>query len=111
MTRAERFLSLTNATWRTLWGASQQRPPSRFLREIPAHLLRRAEGSASVSPVRTTGAERLDLSVGEDVVHAKWGEGVVVALRGEGDKAEATVRFPGLGEKQLLLSWTPLKRA
>jgi DNA helicase-2/ATP-dependent DNA helicase PcrA len=111
MTRAERFLSLTNATWRTLWGASQQRPPSRFLREIPGHLLRRADGSASVSPVRTTGAERLALSVGEDVVHAKWGEGVVVALRGEGDKAEATVRFPGLGEKQLLLSWTPLKRA
>jgi DNA helicase-2/ATP-dependent DNA helicase PcrA len=111
MTRAERFLSLTNATWRTLWGASQQRPPSRFLREIPGHLLRRADGSASVSPVRSTGAERLALSVGEDVVHAKWGEGVVVAVRGEGDKAEATVRFPGLGEKQLLLSWTPLKRA
>jgi DNA helicase-2/ATP-dependent DNA helicase PcrA len=111
MTRAERFLSLTNATWRTLWGTSQQRPPSRFLREVPGHLLRRADGSASVSPVRTTGAERLALSVGEDVVHAKWGEGVVVALRGEGDKAEATVRFPGLGEKQLLLSWTPLKRA
>jgi DNA helicase II / ATP-dependent DNA helicase PcrA len=111
MTRAERFLSLSNATWRTLWGASQQRPPSRFLREIPGHLLRRADGSASVSPVRTTGAERLALSVGEDVVHAKWGEGVVVALQGEGDKAEATVRFPGLGEKQLLLSWTPLKRA
>jgi DNA helicase-2/ATP-dependent DNA helicase PcrA len=111
MTRAKRHLALTNASWRTLWGAGQQRVPSRFLREIPRHLLRRAEGSASVPPAKTTGAERLGLSIGDDVVHGKWGEGVVVALRGAGDKAEATVRFPGIGEKQLLLSWAPLKRA
>jgi hypothetical protein len=30
---------------------------------------------------------------------------------GTGDKAEAVVRFPGLGEKRLLLAWTPLKKA
>ena len=63
------------------------------------------------SPVKTTGAEDLGLRVGEDVVHGKWGEGVVLEVMGTGDKAEAVVRFPELGEKRLLLSMAPLKRA
>jgi DNA helicase-2/ATP-dependent DNA helicase PcrA len=62
-------------------------------------------------PVRSTGGERLGLRVGDDVVHAKWGEGVVLEIVGEDDKAEALVRFPSVGEKQLLLAWAPLKRA
>ncbi|MFN2607984.1 MAG: DNA helicase PcrA [Acidimicrobiales bacterium] len=62
------------------------------------------------SPTRTSGAERLGLAVGDDVVHGKFGEGVVLELVGSGDKAEAVVRFPGLGEKHLLLAWAPLKK-
>jgi DNA helicase-2/ATP-dependent DNA helicase PcrA len=65
----------------------------------------------SAPPVRGSGGERLGLRVGDDVVHAKWGEGVVLDITGEGDKAEAMVRFPSVGEKQLLLAWAPLKRA
>jgi DNA helicase-2/ATP-dependent DNA helicase PcrA len=61
--------------------------------------------------VRTSGAEALDLRIGDDVVHAKWGEGVILGLDGEGDKREAVIRFPGIGEKRLLLAWTPLKKA
>jgi DNA helicase-2/ATP-dependent DNA helicase PcrA len=49
--------------------------------------------------------------VGDDVMHGKFGEGVVLEIIGEDDKAEAVVRFPGLGEKRLLLAWAPLKRA
>jgi DNA helicase-2/ATP-dependent DNA helicase PcrA len=70
-----------------------------------------ASRAGRTTPARTTGAERLGLKVGDDVVHGKWGEGVVLELRGSGDKAEATIRFPGIGEKQLLLAWAPLKRA
>ena len=62
------------------------------------------------APARTTGAERLGLAVGDDVVHGKWGEGVVLEIVGSGDAAEAVVRFPGLGEKRLLLAWAPLKK-
>ena len=29
---------------------------------------------------------------------------------GEGERAEARVRFPGLGEKTFLLAWTPLEK-
>jgi DNA helicase II / ATP-dependent DNA helicase PcrA len=65
----------------------------------------------SVGPVKTTGAEQLDLHLGDDVVHAKWGEGVVIDVAGDGDKREATIRFASLGqEKRLLLAWTPLKK-
>ncbi|MCB0962916.1 MAG: ATP-dependent DNA helicase PcrA, partial [Acidimicrobiales bacterium] len=50
-------------------------------------------------------------SVGDDVVHGKWGEGVVLDLRGSGDKTEITVNFPTVGQKVLLLAWAPLKKA
>ena len=61
------------------------------------------------TPARTTGAPAL--AVGDDVVHAKWGEGVVLEVIGQGDNAEAVIRFPGVGEKRLLLAWASLKRA
>jgi hypothetical protein len=49
--------------------------------------------------------------VGDDVVHGKWGEGVVLDLQGSGDKTEITIHFPTVGQKVLLLAWAPLKKA
>ena len=68
-------------------------------------------GRSGATPAKTTGAEALTLSAGDDVLHAKFGQGIVLELIGSGDKAEAVVRFPGVGEKRFLLAWTPLKRA
>jgi DNA helicase-2/ATP-dependent DNA helicase PcrA len=56
------------------------------------------------------GAEAMGLKVGDDVSHATFGEGVILMIEGGGDKAEAVIRFPGVGEKRLLLSWAPLKK-
>ncbi len=140
ITRARRRLHLSHAWSRMLFGSTQYNPPSRFLREIPDHLTalvegsRRARGSggglasrfgggavatrerivdSAMRPraPRSTGAEQLGISVGDDVVHGKWGEGVVLEMIGSGDKAEVVVRFPSVGEKRLLLAWSPLKRA
>ena len=61
-------------------------------------------------PVPTTGAESAGLKVGDDVAHATFGEGVIIDIEGAGDKAEATIRFAGAGEKRLLLSWAPLTK-
>lgn len=111
-----------------MFGATDYRPPSRFLDEIPAELVevrgepeRRGTGfgahrDAVVAaaqrrePVGARGAETLGLRVGDDVRHEKFGEGVIVDLTGTGDKTEARVRFRDAGEKTLLLSWAPLER-
>jgi superfamily I DNA/RNA helicase len=57
-----------------------------------------------------SGAEALGLKVGDDVRHSKWGEGVILDIEGAGDKTEALVRFPEVGEKRLLLAWAPLEK-
>ena len=57
-----------------------------------------------------SGAERLGLRVGDDVRHSQWGEGVIIDIKGEGDDAQASVRFPSVGDKQLMLLWAPLEK-
>jgi len=57
-----------------------------------------------------SGADEIGLKMGDDVMHAKWGEGVILDIRGSGEKAEAVVRFPAVGEKVLLLAWAPLEK-
>ncbi len=58
----------------------------------------------------SSGAESIGLKVGDDVRHKKFGEGVILDLTGQGDKTEARVRFPAVGEKTLLLAWAPLEK-
>lgn len=57
-----------------------------------------------------SGADDFGLKTGDDVMHKKWGEGVILDIRGAGDKAEALIRFPSVGEKTLLLAWAPLEK-
>jgi DNA helicase II / ATP-dependent DNA helicase PcrA len=57
-----------------------------------------------------TGADAMGLRLGDDVHHASFGEGVIIDLRGSGDKAEATIRFRDAGTKVLLLAWSPLEK-
>jgi DNA helicase II / ATP-dependent DNA helicase PcrA len=137
VTRAQHRLYLSHAWCRSLWGQTQYNPPSRFLKEIPGDLLRVAEGGhrsirrsdsgsgfrgresvveaalrgGKAPPVHGRGADALGLKAGDDVVHAKWGEGVVLGVSGEGERSEALVNFPSVGEKRLALSMAPLKRA
>jgi DNA helicase-2/ATP-dependent DNA helicase PcrA len=59
---------------------------------------------------KSTGAETMGLRIGDDVRHSTFGEGVILLIEGDGDKAEAVVRFRGVGEKRLLLAWSPLQR-
>jgi DNA helicase-2/ATP-dependent DNA helicase PcrA len=65
--------------------------------------------SAGSSPA-PSGAETMGLRIGDDVRHNQWGEGVIIDIEGSGDKAEASVHFPSMGEKRLLLSWAPLEK-
>ena len=69
-------------------------------------------GIANPTPAarKSTGAHEIGLKVGDDVMHSTWGEGVIILIEGQGEKAEAVVRFPSVGEKRVLLSWTPLEK-
>ena len=84
---------------------------------ITAHLnankAERAEIAIAASRTRgetTSGAEAMGLRTGDDVRHGRFGDGVILSIKGEGDKAEALVRFADAGEKWLLLSWAPLEK-
>ncbi|WP_420452645.1 DNA helicase PcrA [Ilumatobacter sp.] len=58
----------------------------------------------------TNGHER-GFAVGDRVEHPAFGGGTVIALDGEGDKAEAVVNFAdGVGLKHLSLAWAPLAK-
>ncbi len=65
--------------------------------------------SAGTGPT-PSGADAMGLKIGDDVRHTQWGEGIIIDIEGSGDKAEASVHFPSVGEKRLLLSWAPLEK-
>ncbi|HEV7958450.1 MAG TPA: UvrD-helicase domain-containing protein [Acidimicrobiales bacterium] len=141
VTRAMRHLVLTHAWSRTMWGQRVDTIPSRFLQEVPVELITdisstlptrrssfsldddgfmgratsftegRAFGAGAAPPVRSTGAEKLGLLIGDHVVHDRFGPGVVIRVEGEGSHSRATVNFDEHGTKQLILAMTPLKRA
>jgi len=141
ITRAMRYLILTHAWSRTMWGQRADAIASRFIQEIPAELVTdlsstlptrrmsfaseddgftgrgtdftsgKAFGTGAAPPVRSTGAEKLGLKPGERVVHDRFGPGTVVRVEGEGSHTRAAVNFDEHGTKHLVLAMTPLQRA
>jgi DNA helicase-2/ATP-dependent DNA helicase PcrA len=120
ITRARKRLYLTHAWSRSLFGGSNFNPPSRFLSEIPTHLLRQVKGEpeqasmfgsrGSVGDHGGFGHDPADVREGDTVFHDKWGEGVVVSVSGAGQRAEATIAFEDVGEKRVLLAYAPLAK-
>jgi DNA helicase-2/ATP-dependent DNA helicase PcrA len=126
ITRARARLYLCHAWSRMLFGRTDFYPPSRFLSEIPEELVevlgedrpagrgrdahRDAVVSAAITGNTGPGTRLTGLRVGDDVGHDTFGEGVILDLIGEGEKAEAVVRFRDVGEKRLLLAWAPLQK-
>jgi DNA helicase II / ATP-dependent DNA helicase PcrA len=114
VTRARRRLYLTHAWGRSLFGGQNFNPPSRFLSEIPTHMVDAVEGDrkAGIPEGRDGGfaQEPVSISAGDTVFHDKWGEGVVVEVSGAGQRAEATISFEEVGEKRLLLAYAPLAK-
>ncbi len=87
-----------------------RRDPVQHRQAVAAAAMRPASPSAPSGPSGARGAEGIGLRVGDDVAHDKFGEGVILELVGDGDKAEAVVHFRDVGEKRLLLAWAPLAK-
>ncbi|WP_003543223.1 DNA helicase PcrA [Desulfotomaculum nigrificans] len=123
ITRAQEQLYLTHCWERTLFGRTNINQKSRFLDEIPVELTvgqspvpkqTVSVGLGSVQkaaqPVTRPTAGNKSFVLGDKVRHSKWGEGVIVRVKGEGDNAELSVAFPQLGIKTLMAQYAPLEK-
>jgi DNA helicase-2/ATP-dependent DNA helicase PcrA len=110
MTRAKELLYLTYAQHRASYGELRPRLPSRFLSEIPPHLLTKGvEVRREPSPVRGRDDRGVLLQPGDRIRHGRFGEGVVLDVEGEGENAIATVRFTE-GVKRLAVAYARLEK-
>jgi DNA helicase-2/ATP-dependent DNA helicase PcrA len=119
ITRARRELYMTYARQRSLFGRREWNVPSRFLDEIPAALtdreVRDTRASLSSWDRWGTGAQPaprpepgVQFSPGDDVEHAKYGEGVVIGFE---QNDVVVVRFAADGsERRLMSNFAPLKK-
>lgn len=133
LTRARERLYITRSVTRSAWGTPTFNPPSRFLSDIPEHLMENRREEPVRTPVSSSyassyssnsmrvsasgsmprsggGGVVLNLSPGERVVHDKFGMGTVIAVEGSGDKAQAQIDFGSAGVKRLLLRYAPVEK-
>jgi DNA helicase-2/ATP-dependent DNA helicase PcrA len=118
-------LYVSRSEYRSSWGAPTYNPASRFLSEIPEDVIEWNEHAPAPSRAsilktshftpapRATGRKAsttMVLANGDRVSHDTFGLGTVVAVIGEGDRAEATINFGSLGEKRLLLRYAPVEK-
>jgi DNA helicase II / ATP-dependent DNA helicase PcrA len=111
ITRAEERLYLLNAWSRSLWGNVGYNPLSRFLQEIPEHLVT-LEDRKPTAPEKEKKRrkEAASFKVGQEVEHDRWGRGTIVDISKSNLGLEATINFPEAGgEKRLDLTLAPLK--
>lgn len=114
MTRAKELLYLVRAFRRTRGGPH---PPSRFLADIPSHLLAAAGPrrpaqlyAAAAAPPANNGSPPPAFKAGDRVRHPRFGEGVVVSCTPTGDDLLVTVAFKGeAGVKKLMASLARLE--
>jgi DNA helicase-2/ATP-dependent DNA helicase PcrA len=117
ITRARERLVLCYAESRRQYGSETLSRPSRFLDELPAHLLTEVRPRAKISrPVYTTRASRghadleetSPIKLGQRVRHASFGEGVVISAEGSGAHTRIQVNFADAGPKWLVAAYANL---
>lgn len=124
VTRARQRLYLSHAQSRMLHGQVRYGIPSRFLDEIPEELLKRLNSK----PVAKSGSNRdynelpammskqqssnqknaMPWKIGQQVAHAKFGNGVVVSYEGNANDMRVQVNFGREGLKWLALEFAKL---
>ena len=131
ITRARQQLVLSCAEHRRLYGQDLYPSPSRFVSEIPEHLVSEIKGRHSTSHKVSTpqyGSSQYSSSqynssafkstetvngvcVGQRVRHKKFGAGMVTNLEGSGSHARVQVNFENEGSKWLVMAYANLTSA
>ena len=140
VTRAEQHVYLMHTVRRAIFGMSSESTPSRFLDDLPEHLVERkgvtlgeeqpgrragerakrwrdedeciniADLLAKKSLQQQPAAGLMAINPGDRVRHAKFGDGQVIGVRATGQDREVIVAFEETGVKKLLLSMAPLEK-
>jgi DNA helicase-2/ATP-dependent DNA helicase PcrA len=129
ITRARQRLYVSRAKVRSSWGQPMLNPESRFLKEIPQHLIdwRRTDpgpsfsapvsgagrfGMPRPSPARSSAGKRplLLLEPGDRVNHDKYGLGRVEEVSGVGESAMSLIDFGSSGRVKLMHNHAPVTK-
>ena len=120
VTRARRRLYLSCAQSRMLHGQTRYCVPSSFLDEIPEALMLKLNKKSAPMPsygvATASGAYAAEpvaggWRIGQNVMHAKFGLGVIIATEGRGADARVQVNFASHGVKWLALEYAKLTPA
>jgi len=137
LTRAEKQAYLTYTLSRYRWGKLIDAEPSRFIEEIdekyldnqfatlpksspkegafkmkfssPSPSPKNLKKVTNTAPSAGTNADDQNYVVGIKVAHAKFGQGKIINIEGAYPNRKATVFFPNVGQKQLLLKFAKLE--
>jgi DNA helicase-2/ATP-dependent DNA helicase PcrA len=121
ITRAKQRVYLVHAFRRSLMGSSTVNKPSRYLSDIPRHLISSGgwwQGEESQiataiyswdKPSAPSPATQ-ELKAGDHVHHDQFGDGVVVSCQPGKDDSEVVVVFKGVGIKKLSLNFAKLEK-
>ncbi|MDD5312918.1 MAG: DNA helicase PcrA [Dehalococcoidia bacterium] len=138
VTRAQKHIYLLHTARRSIFGSSGESVASRFLGDIPEHLVEHRGLAGVVEPQGMPSArygrrhdedegisiaallakkaqaaqprEQIDLNPGDRVRHNRFGDGQVIGIKPTGADKEVIVAFEGVGVKKLLLSMAPLEK-
>ena len=138
ITRAQENLTMTCAKRRMVRGETQYNKMSRFLREVPVHLLSkgkfveidnayfpkkqifmqaketfRTQSFSMPKPTKSFGVKQggsLDYEFGYQVRHMKFGVGIVTGIVEGGRDYEVTVNFEQAGVKKMFASFAKLQK-
>lgn len=111
ITRAMEKLYICNAESRRLYGQEKNHKPSRFIKELPQECLDEIRLQTNISRPQTSNYGRFSadskrgtfdntgFSLGQTVMHPKFGEGVILSYDGVGENAQVTINFANGGTK------------
>jgi len=119
MTRAMNKLYLCHAESRRIYGQEKFHKASRFLRELPEECIEEIRMQSQVTKPKAVGKfsntftletfANSGFKLGQQVKHAKFGEGVVLNYEGSGAQSRIQVNFADVGSKWLVVEYANLQ--
>ena len=112
ITRAMQKLYLTFAETRSIYGSESFNSVSRFVRDIPSDVIEEVRlqnniarpTSYAAGALQSDQGENTGFSLGQQIMHNVYGEGVILNFEGTGPRARVHVSFEEVGTKILILA-------